>query len=267
MKTPSLLAVLGLMMVAVSGCIIIDDDDCNGFGECQSGDTGGGVFGAGGSGGAAGGAGGEGGLGGTTPGCDSSAVLCPCAEDGACEEGLACIEGNCAVPCNFDFECQSQEVCAAGQCVLACGPEAACPAGYDCVGTACLPDPDSFECEQGADCATGYCVNGDCTSPCALNTDCPAGELCEISSGTCVDDTSPTPSCSDEQPCAGDGQNCLEGVCRYGCESLEACKLIDGRFDACDAGVCKTQEEVAPQCTFSEPCASGALCISNVCIE
>jgi hypothetical protein len=69
-------------------------------------------------------------------------------------------------------------------------------------------------------------------------------------------------------PCSGEGQGCGDdGYCHYGCLTVEECKLIDARFDACDQGVCKTDEELDPACWFGEPCLSGAPCVSNECVE
>jgi hypothetical protein len=48
--------------------------------------------------------------------------------------------------------------------------------------------------------------------------------------------------------------------------TTQECKLIDNRFEACDMGVCKTIEEIAPECTLSMPCPDGLDCISNQCL-
>jgi hypothetical protein len=56
-----------------------------------------------------------------------------------------------------------------------------------------------------------------------------------------------------------------DGFCHYPCSSVAQCKLYDNRFVACDMGICKTQEEVNPQCTMTMPCPAGQTCISNTC--
>jgi len=45
----------------------------------------------------------------------------------------------------------------------------------------------------------------------------------------------------------------------------KAADAYDNRFVACDQGICKTEEEVNPQCTLTTPCPSGKSCISNTC--
>jgi hypothetical protein len=177
------------------------------------------------------------------------------------------VAGHCAEPCNFDFECAAGEVCASGECVPSCSDEAPCEDGSLCTSGACLPDPSFVQCTTGAECESGLCADGLCRAPCVSNSECSFDFVCDATLGACVVDTSPTPSCSEALPCAGAGQSCVDGVCRYPCETLEACKLVDARFDACDAGICKTQEELEPQCSFDLPCDGGALCISNVCLE
>jgi hypothetical protein len=265
-------ALLGLVATTVlGGCIILDedgdDDGCFGS-ECGQGASGnqapvGGEGGAG----AQGPEGGQGGEGGSVPACDPAQNLCPCDDAVVCGDGLSCVAGHCAEPCNFDFECASGEVCASGECLSSCSDEAPCQDGFLCSAGACLPDPSFVECTMGSECESGLCADGLCRAPCVTNLECAEDFVCDATNAACVVDTSPTPSCSDDLPCTGAGQSCVDGVCRYPCETLEACKLIDARFDACDVGICKTQEELEPECSFELPCAGGAPCISNVCLE
>jgi hypothetical protein len=71
--------------------------------------------------------------------------------------------------------------------------------------------------------------------------------------------------CSSNLPCPA-GEECgTDGFCHYPCTSTSACQLIDTRFVACNDGVCKTEEEVDPQCTLEVPCPAGKTCVSNVC--
>ena len=72
-------------------------------------------------------------------------------------------------------------------------------------------------------------------------------------------DRSGTGQCPTGEVCESDG------FCHYPCTSLNQCKLIDNRFVACD-GVCKTDQEVNPQCTLTMPCPTGKTCISNTCL-
>lgn len=209
---------------------------------------------------------GAGGAGGGAPVCDPAQNLCPCV-DGACDGGLSCVGGDCVEACLFDYECQDGQLCANGLCSPSCSDASPCLTGYACVGGACLLDPSSPQCGQNSDCDGQICVDGVCRAACSKNADCLAGEVCAAPEGGCVPDTSPTPACSAQVACAGQGQFCDDsGYCRYACNTLEECKLIDARFDACDANVCKTQEELSPACTFEMPCPNGEACVSNTCV-
>lgn len=221
----------------------------------------------GGGGGASAGGAGQGGAGGAAAVCDPAINQCPCANDGTCAEGLSCIAGDCVEPCLFDYECTDGQVCADGLCSVSCSDQIPCLTGYACIGGACLIDAANPQCQDDTTCDGLVCAGGICRPACVTNADCGAGTVCQASSGACVPDTSPTTACSAELACPGVGQFCDDsGYCRYACATLEECKLIDARFDGCDAGVCKTQEEISPQCSFESPCLEGAVCVSNVCV-
>jgi len=236
--------------------------------------------GTGGSGGestssASGGAGGAGGSGGASP-CDAATATCPCKLQGECGESALCVDGLCITPCDFSYQCGGGKVCANGECVTKCDGAFPCEAGYKCTKGICVPDPANPQCGAGAPCTGGeMCVGGLCTTACSKNADCGAGEVCDWSSGSCIQDPSAQPVCTttDEcksvtpQVCGGDG------FCHFVCDPASAdmgvgqCKAIDSRFVKCDNGVCKTQEEVSPECTTQNPCKeAGKDCISNKCI-
>ena len=207
------------------------------------------------------------GQGGGEPQCDPAVSVCPCGPANACEGDLSCIDGHCLAGCNFDFECGPGKVCGDGECVPGCDADSPGAVGYACVGGGCLPDPENPECTSPNDCAGLACVDGFCAAPCASNADCPTGELCDASSGTCFTDTSPTPLCGPSQQCPGLGQTCsADGYCQYACTTLPQCKLIDNRFEGCDMGVCKTGPELDPECTLTNPCPAGKSCVSNICV-
>jgi hypothetical protein len=245
----------------LSGCVIYDDDyRCNND-DCYQG----GNSPIGGANAGAGNVGGQG-EGGAAAACDQSVVVCPCSDASECAEGLDCVDNKCLDGCGFDFECGDAEVCADGQCVDVCNSDGLCGEGYACVGGGCLPDPENPICTTPTDCAGLPCVDGFCTTACLTNADCAEDFLCEAATGTCFPDLGPTPLCGPETACTGEGQTCsAEGFCRYACETVEECKLIDARFDACDADVCKTDEELNPECTLGLPCAAPQVCVSNEC--
>lgn len=200
------------------------------------------------------------------PSCDGDEVSCPCAADGSCGAGEACVSGACVPGCDFDHECASGQRCAEGMCLPACDAEGGCSDGARCVGGACLPEPGEA-CGESAPCESGVCVEGACRESCASHADCAAGELCNAATGACQPDLGPSPSCGPTLACAGTGQTCVEGSCRYTCESLTDCKLVDARFVACEAGVCLTELEASPSCTLSIACPEGQLCVSNQCLS
>ena len=251
---------LAPLPVFLSGCVVSCNDGNDDFG-CGDSCYEGGYTSNGGA-----NAGGQN-AGGADAVCDPALAACPCSETADCSEGLNCIDNKYVTACGFDFECADAEVCANGQCVGSCDEAGQCSSpGYACVGGACLPDAENPLCETPTDCQGLPCVDGFCTSACITNADCEADYLCEAATGTCFPDLGPTPVCSESLPCTGEGQTCEDGYCRYSCTTLEECKLIDSRFDACDAEICKTDDEVSPECGLDLACPGGEPCVSNECV-
>ncbi len=213
------------------------------------------------------GEGGEGG--GPIQTCDATDVQCACDAEIACPSDLTCVSGVCISACSFDYDCGPGKVCGNGECVPACTEDTPCGLGYGCLGGACLPDPSNPQCTvEGEVCEVGgTCIGGFCTTSCTTHADCGTGKLCNGLTNTCVADNSPVALCdSAELTCPGQGQTCLSGVCHYECAEITDCKLIDARFDHCDRGFCKTEIEMNPECTASNPCGDGVACVSNVCV-
>lgn len=274
-------AVLFPVCLVASGCIIVDDDDdlhcdgtlcCDEYGCYPQDDDDGvpnpttGGFAQGGSaqGGASEGGGGAA-EGGAPATCDPTLVVCSCSSADECGEGQTCLDGQCLSPCEFDYQC-GDRVCAEGSCVAACDAEVPCGAGYACVGGGCMPDPFTPECADSSTCEGLECVEGFCTTLCQANADCPEGELCDEASGSCFPDPTPETVCSEQVPCSGEGQTCVDGFCHYACDDVLQCKLIDNRFEGCDEGYCKTETELDPTCTYEIQCDPGAVCVSNECV-
>ena len=222
-----------------------------------------------GQGGSATGTGGSGGSGGSPP-CDPSMAVCPCeAGDTCATEGTQCLGGLCVKGCEHSYQCGPGKVCANGACAAGCAADVPCAEpGTTCDKGVCVPDPQHPACSDAAPCAGGEkCVGGLCQAPCVNNAACAGGEVCDGATGTCIPDPSPKPLCGQGQECVGVGQQCgQDGFCHYPCSDLAQCQLIDSRFVACDGGVCKTEEEVAPECSLEKPCAEGKDCISNKCL-
>jgi hypothetical protein len=277
--------VFGMFSASATGCggcddanLVCDADGnncqiCDGYGchpadpnANSTGSTTGSTSGTGGAGtGGAGTGGASTGTGGTAP-CDPTKAACACASDG-CPQGLACIAGVCAPGCTFSYECGGGNVCINGACAPGCDAQTPCDAGYTCDKGACVLDGNNPVCSAQAPCPMGQvCADGLCTSECSNSAQCAAGEICDGSAGVCIPDPSPHKSCSDTVMCTGI-QKCLDdGYCHYPCDTVSDCKLIDNRFVACDTQICKTAEEVEPECTLDKPCPAGKDCVSNKCL-
>jgi hypothetical protein len=286
----SSIAALFLALPLMAGCNGCNGGDlvCDAQGECQicdaygchdanqgSGTIGSGTISSGTIGSASGGAGGNasttvtgtGGAGGNVS-CDPQVVVCGCTLNTDCPSGQYCLDNLCLDGCNFDFECGSGKVCADGKCVASCSDTSPCPTGYACVSGACQIDATNPQCTSPADCGGMPCVDNLCTTGCTANTDCPSGQLCSSQTHTCFDDPSPKPLCGGNLQCPGQGQVCgTDGYCHYPCTDLPQCKLIDTRFVACEDSICKTKEEVSPQCDLDNPCPPPQSCISNTCVN
>ncbi len=267
--------VLGFFAVSAGGCGGCDEAQlvCDDNGVCEVCDAYGCVpadpqpgTGGGGSGGMAG-TGGQG-TGGAAPSCDATATTCPCDANGACPSGLSCVDGLCIDACEFSYECGPGNVCANGKCAPGCDAQVPCDTGYTCDKGVCVPDPTNPQCDAQTPCPNGeLCKNGFCTTTCTDNVDCPMGKICDSTTGICITDPSPHPTCDQTTKCTGPGQQCLaDGYCHYPCTSVNTCKTIDSRFVACDQGFCKTAEEVTPECSVDKPCPAGKDCISNHCL-
>jgi hypothetical protein len=280
---------IGVLTLTATGCGGCGDSEvascdaqgqncqiCDGYG-CRSADpdvTGSGgststTTGSGGAGGAAGqgGATNVGGAGGAAP-CDPTTAACACAPDATCAtSGTTCVAGLCVVGCDHSYECGSGKVCDNGACVVGCDATTPCAAGYACTKGTCQPDAQNPQCSAATPCATAgdVCVNGLCTTSCKTNGDCGAGSICDGVSGSCIPNPSPQPACSDTKACA-EAQMCgADGYCHYPCTTENQCQLIDNRFTACDQSICKTQEELNPECGLDVACPAGKDCISNTC--
>lgn len=214
--------------------------------------------------------GGAGGAGASGP-CDPAQTTCACDAEGACADAnLKCVSGLCIdATCSFSYECGAGSVCANGACVAGCDASTPCVAGYACDKGICQVDPVNPACSAEQPCVGDgqICAGGLCAAACATNAECGDGLLCDASVGACVPDPSPKVGCNADKPCTGAGQECMaDGYCHYACAAVTECKLIDSRFVACGGGVCMSQAEANPECTFEHPCPDGKDCIANKCL-
>lgn len=245
-------------------CQICDGYGCRPANPETSGSGGAGGKGTGGSGGVGGQ--GTGGTGGAAT-CDAKLSTCPCDASDSCSDGKTCVNGLCIDGCNFSYECGPGSVCFNGACVDGCSTQNPCDAGYVCTDGGCVQDTMNPQCSDSVPCTEGQiCVDGLCTTGCDVNADCAPGEICDGAAHACIADPSPKPICNSAMPCPAPQICQTDGYCHYPCATVTECKLVDNRFVACDQGVCKTQEEVAPECSLSMPCPAGKNCVSNKCL-
>ena len=176
----------------------------------------------------------------------------PCAADGDCPRGLACIPGvGCAparvdAPCNAATSCSTAAEgasCVLGVCVAPCDEKLICPAGRICSSAA---------------------GPGGCVTDCTTSGRCPAGLACRAlgSAGKkgCLGGTATSPiggPCTGDGVCAAAGASarCSAGVCALPCSADGTC----GAGEACSrpkgrAGFCH------PDCSRGETCIAGLVC-------
>ncbi len=206
------------------------------------------------------------GTGGQAP-CDPLVTTCGCKEAVDCVSDMLCIDGLCVAGCDTSFECGGGKVCVNGKCEVGCNAQKSCDTGQTCYKGFCIPDPTNPECTPNKFCPVGQtCVDGICAATCTTNTNCPTGEVCDSTTGGCIPNPSPIPSCGAGKPCPGTALCGNGGYCQFPCADVNACKLIDSRYVACDNNICKVEEEVSPECSLDKPCAAGKDCVSNKCL-
>jgi hypothetical protein len=199
--------------------------------------------------------------------CDPKVALCACDLTGSCSDGKLCVDDLCIHPCDYTYQCGPGKVCANGACVAGCSDQLPCEAGFSCAKGVCWLDPAAPACDGSHPCPSGeICIGGLCTTGCASSAECKPGEACDGESHACIADPSPQPKCDATHPCPSPQVCKADGYCHYPCATTDDCKLIDNRFVSCDTAICKTQAEVAPECTLQTPCAAGQSCISNTCL-
>jgi len=205
--------------------------------------------------------------------------------------------GTQGAPCAATADCQAGFVCAAPRngsgiiCTAACtGPvDIGCPAGHSCResidGTfACFPGRDDSDlcrpCEYDADCSESLCAAlpdfAVCSRTCGAGTSCPAGYVCDTTTGTvpfclpaggvCTGNCTGV-ACPASQECrAGtcydrtlsEGESCPHGHCETGlaCTGRGSSYHCRRRCDSTTTGGCPAGQICLH--LSGEPPASGA---------
>ena len=140
--------------------------------------------------------------------CTADGRCVQCFADSHCAPGLMCRNERCEGPgatcaaCDGNWQCRPGTFCedlpeGSAACVARCDATNACATGFSCQGGRCLPDgrllAGCFASRQvGSPCVNdrqclerglgqGLCVEGRCTLRCALDTECPEGFGCAVS--------------------------------------------------------------------------------------
>lgn len=184
-------------------------------------------------------------------------VQTSCTSDSACGAG-ECGMGQCSntfTSCDANSDCTDTCNTTSGFCTNNSGRS--CTTSADCTGTC---QSRVCNCENPAyDPSDPICTDPDCDGEvcmlkcedeaCVLDVSCeadqdclgnPAGRYCDA--GKCV-------QCKDDEQCTGDGQSCVQGVCKEPCTQNEECPL----FHACQEGSC-----VETGCTSDRECVLAA---------
>lgn len=149
-----------------------------------------------------------------------------------------------------------------------------------CVGDACL-------CSASSPCASGYCdlPSGRCLpGECGADSDCAAGERCDLASHTCVarpaacrthgdcavgsycaaGACAPSGTCTSDASCSGGFVCDFRGTCVP--PAPPACRTTaDCAGDTvCVEGQCRPRTDV---CQFNNQCGAGRACVNNACVD
>ncbi len=107
----------------------------------------------------------------------------------------------------------------------------------------------------------------DAPSRCVTNADCvgnPAGSVCEVASGRCVQCLVANDTCPASQHC-----DAMNNTCVPGCRSDEGCVSMEGTDDAGTAtrrGRCDVRSRACVECVADDHCPPGSLCVGSVCV-
>jgi hypothetical protein len=186
---------------------------------------------------------------------------------GPAEEVCNGLDDDCDGMADDFAECPLEsDLCYEAECVKPCAmSEFPCPAGY-----VCRTLPDTHPPDMMGD----YCIEDPC-----FGVDCDANQVCDSTTGECVD------ICSTVN-CPNDAQECVEGICvdcfdpRLPCMEGQICwKFEVGECipDPCPPGKCEEGQLCFPNsegvgmCVndCSEGCPAGERCdaTSGMCVE
>jgi|GEM_PF-2534356 len=232
-----------------------------------------------------------------------------CDDGNACTEQDACAAGSClgaplacpvSGPCRLS-ECDPIKGCAEVDAPdgLACDDGNPCTDDDTCGAGACLPGPNTCQCQSDDECAeqqtsqcqaplvcdAGQCVAGGPPVQCPPSTDPCQESVCDDAQGCVLVAVADGTSCDSGQPCLG--ATCLDGACvalpGLPCDDNDAC--TDDACDAatgqcvntpvsCDDGNACTTDSCDPAtgCLAQAvpdgtPCTSPLACATDMCVS
>jgi hypothetical protein len=206
----------------------------------------------------------------------------PCSDDGDCEDGLSCQNGDCAAPAGEGDACGGADDpdCSLGLLCLGedeeAGTSGACQPVEDLLiggdGDACDPIGGGPLCQEGLSCILDSVTPGTfelvfvCAGAVASGEACKAGfpdqcpddEMCDADveagqiDGTCVSLPDDGEACAATMFGAGcaPGLSCIDDVCTEMARIGEVCAVDDGCYsDTCDGDTCAAP----PACAYDGP--------------
>lgn len=219
-------------------------------------------------------------------------VGCECYSDYDCTEGTSCNldtyrceETTPPVKnCITNGDCDQGLYCdgAAGTCTnsTTCTDDSSCDGGYTCdFRYTCVP-PVAGHCDDNSDCAMSEaCVENECRD---VSQVCQFSYECGGDGKACVDNAC-TSICASDDDCSA-GQTCTDGLCRSAveCATTDDCQegehcvdarcLVDSTTTSCADGetsgsdsFCRPDWQPHPFCTTDDDCNEGHVCHDGAC--
>jgi len=216
-----------------------------------------------------------------TPFCSARGICVGCRDDADCAAFSGLNNWICGpsdtcefAGCSTDADCAANPlpdstclmVDAGTQVVSFCG----CGSDADCVGQASgthcdlsLADYFSYtgsfgtcDCQTGRDCPNGECVEQQCSTDCALDSDCGPGNFCDVH--TC------RPRCDPGHTCQSDAPVCdVDNLVGFNDGGVLWCYQCLQASD-CDAGEgCNYNYHTCQGCYLDSNCRSNEVCLRN----
>ncbi|MBW2736110.1 MAG: hypothetical protein JRH20_27305 [Deltaproteobacteria bacterium] len=198
-----------------------------------------------------------------------------CGSDGLCVDALCgSCEGDCGggLTCEFQVHCGDERSCVDGRCTSTCQTKADCGSAQVCQTNLCLLPTE--QCVADSDCGSGQaCVDQVCYVDCTPTGSCDAlGDVCsgtitvgERTLRVCRPDTVAALECTLSKDCGGSEQ-CVNGVCRTVCITVDDCAACDDGPVCGTGGFCMTAEEANPECRTVSDCTDGKSCVDTRCM-